>query len=128
MWCQQHRARPGGAMALSSTKLPHTDARVGSPMLMLILATLGFAVNFWAWALLSPLGPKFRDTGQVGQLTESDVALMVAVPVLVGSIRRIFVGALTDRYGGRVMLPPVSLVPVLPVLLDRKSKRLKSRH
>ncbi|HEY9562483.1 MAG TPA: MFS transporter [Nocardioides sp.] len=85
-------------------------------MLMLILATLGFAVNFWAWALLSPLGPKFRDTGQVGQLTESDVALMVAVPVLFGSIGRIFVGALTDRYGGRVMFPLVSLITVLPVL------------
>jgi NNP family nitrate/nitrite transporter-like MFS transporter len=23
---------------------------------MLALATIGFAVNFWAWALLSPLG------------------------------------------------------------------------
>ena len=23
---------------------------------MLALATVGFAVNFWAWALLSPLG------------------------------------------------------------------------
>ncbi|QIX28576.1 NarK/NasA family nitrate transporter [Nocardioides sp. JQ2195] len=83
---------------------------------MLVVATLGFAVNFWAWALLSPLGPKFRDTGQVGSLTESDVALMVAVPVLVGSIGRIVVGALTDRYGGRVMFPLVSLITVLPVL------------
>src|SRR3546814_5665419 len=64
----------------------------------------------------SPLGPKFRDTGQVGQLTESDAALMVAVPVLVGSIGRIFGGALTDRYGGRVMFPLVSLITVLPVL------------
>ncbi|MBC7274084.1 MAG: MFS transporter, partial [Streptomyces sp.] len=26
--------------------------------LMLALATVGFAVNFWAWALLSPLGPR----------------------------------------------------------------------
>src|SRR3546814_19373113 len=112
MWCQQHRARPGGAMALSSTKLPHTDARVGSPMLMLILATLGFAVNFWAWALLSPLGPKFRDTGQVGQLTESAVAMPVAVPVLVGSIGRLFAGELTDRSGGRGLFPAVTLPTV----------------
>ena len=29
--------------------------------LMLALATVGFAVNFWAWALLSPLGPRFKD-------------------------------------------------------------------
>jgi len=27
---------------------------------MLALATCGFAVNFWAWALLSPLGARFR--------------------------------------------------------------------
>ena len=31
------------------------------PWLMLALATTGFAVNFWAWALISPLGPMFRD-------------------------------------------------------------------
>jgi len=26
------------------------------------LATLGFALNFWAWALLSPLGPRLKDS------------------------------------------------------------------
>ena len=50
-----------------------------SPGLMLALATIGFAVNFWAWALISPLGPLFRDSGSLGPLTESDVALLVAV-------------------------------------------------
>ena len=64
-----------------------------SPWLMLALATIGFAVNFWAWALISPLGPMFRDQGTLGTLSESDVALLVAVPVLVGSLGRILVGA-----------------------------------
>lgn len=90
--------------------------RAGSAGLMLALATLGFALNFWAWALISPLGPMFRDTGALGRLSESDVALLVAVPVLVGSLGRIVVGALTDRYGGRVMFPVISVVTVLPVL------------
>lgn len=81
---------------------------VGSPWLMLAMATLGFAVNFWAWALISPLGPLFRDTGALGSLSESDVALLVAVPVIVGSLGRIVVGALTDRFGGRVMFPIIS--------------------
>lgn len=67
------------------------------PGLMLGLATVGFAVNFWAWALLSPLGPKFKD---VLHLTPVQQALVVAVPVVVGSLGRIPVGALTDRYGG----------------------------
>jgi NNP family nitrate/nitrite transporter-like MFS transporter len=87
-----------------------------SPILMLAMATLGFAVNFWAWALLSPLGPLFRENGALGSLSESDVALLVAVPVIVGSLGRIVVGALTDRYGGRVMFPLVSAATIVPVL------------
>ncbi|WP_207210394.1 MFS transporter [Nocardioides zhouii] len=83
---------------------------------MLALATVGFAVNFWAWALISPLGPMFRESGALGALSESDVALLVAVPVLVGSLGRIVAGAMTDRYGGRVMFPIVSGVTIVPVL------------
>ncbi len=88
----------------------------GRPGLMLTLATIGFAVNFWAWALISPLGPMFRDSGALGALSESDVALLVAVPVLVGSLGRIVAGAMTDRYGGRVMFPIISGVTIVPVL------------
>jgi MFS transporter, NNP family, nitrate/nitrite transporter len=85
-------------------------------VLMLAMATIGFAVNFWAWALISPLGPMFRTTGALGKLSESDVALMVAVPVVVGSLGRIVVGGLTDRYGGRVMFPLITAITILPVL------------
>jgi MFS transporter, NNP family, nitrate/nitrite transporter len=88
----------------------------GSAWLMLSLATVGFAINFWAWALISPLGPLFRDSGTLGALSESDVALMVAVPVIVGSLGRILVGALTDKLGGRVMFPLVSAATIVPVL------------
>jgi MFS transporter, NNP family, nitrate/nitrite transporter len=87
-----------------------------SPGLMLALATIGFAVNFWAWALLSPLGPLFREQGTLGTLSESDVALLVAVPVVVGSLGRILVGALTDRFGGRIMFPLVSAVTIVPIM------------
>jgi MFS transporter, NNP family, nitrate/nitrite transporter len=87
-----------------------------SPGPMLAMATVGFAVNFWAWALLSPLGPLFREKGTLGSLSESDVALLVAVPVVVGSLGRIVVGALTDRFGGRVMFPLVSASTIVPVV------------
>ncbi|MFI1354464.1 MFS transporter [Streptomyces sp. NPDC020898] len=80
---------------------------------MLALATTGFAVNFWAWALLSPLGPRFKDS--LG-LTSFQQSLLVAVPVVVGSLGRIPVGALTDRFGGRVMFPIVSAATIVPVL------------
>jgi len=82
-------------------------------MLMLALATLGFAVNFWAWALLSPLGTRYKD---LLSLSGSQQALLVAVPVIVGSLGRIPVGALTDRFGGRVMFPLVSVATIVPVL------------
>jgi NNP family nitrate/nitrite transporter-like MFS transporter len=81
--------------------------------LVLTLATVGFAVNFWAWALLSPLGTRFKD--ELG-LTSFQQALLVAVPVVVGSVGRIPVGALTDRFGGRVMFPLVTAGTIVPVL------------
>nr|WP_239078900.1 MFS transporter [Cellulomonas marina] len=77
------------------------------------LATAGFLVNFWAWALLGPLGAGYRES--LG-LTALQQAVLVAVPVVVGSLGRIPVGALTDRVGARVMFPAVSLLTVLPVL------------
>ncbi|TYB42578.1 MFS transporter [Actinomadura chibensis] len=82
-------------------------------MVMLAVATIGFAVNFWAWALLSPLGPRFKDTLA---LSSFEQALLVAVPVVVGSLGRVPVGALTDRFGGRVLFPAVSAVTIVPVL------------
>lgn len=87
--------------------------RSGSAGLMLALATVGFAMNFWAWALLSPLAPKLKDSLH---LTSFQQALIVAVPVIVGALGRIPVGALTDRLGGRVMFPAVSFATIVPVL------------
>jgi len=85
----------------------------GRPYLMLALAAVGFALNFWAWALLSPLGVHFKQTLN---LTSFEQALIVAVPVIVGALGRIPIGALTDRYGGRLMFPFVSFATVVPVL------------
>ncbi len=92
---------------------PSAPAGAARPWVMLGLATTGFAVNFWAWALLSPLGPSFKE---VLRLTSLQQALVVAVPVVVGSLGRIPVGALTDRFGGRIMFPVVSLATIVPVL------------
>ncbi|HZN20864.1 MAG TPA: MFS transporter, partial [Micromonosporaceae bacterium] len=82
-------------------------------VLNLVLATLGFMVNFWAWALLGPLGPGIKE--RLG-LSFAAQSLLVAIPVVVGSLGRIPVGALTDRYGARVMFPLVSVATVVPVL------------
>ncbi len=81
--------------------------------LMLTMATVGFAINFWAWALLSPLGPRMKDALHLSSFQQ---ALIVAVPVVVGSLGRIPVGALTDRFGGRVMFPVITFATIVPVL------------
>lgn len=81
--------------------------------LMLAMATVGFAVNFWAWALISPLGAFFTD--ELG-LSAVEKSLLVAVPVVVGSLGRIPVGALTDRFGARTMFPLISALTIVPVL------------
>jgi nitrate/nitrite transporter NarK len=66
----------------------------------LILATVSFAVSFAAWGLVGALAPVFSD---LYQLSASQTALLVAVPVLLGSLARLPMGMLTDRFGGRVM-------------------------
>lgn len=91
----------------ASTPSPTQAQRITA----LVMATLGFAVNFWAWSLLSPLGPLFVEQGIV-----DDAALVVAIPVLVGSLGRILVGAWTDRFGGRLMMSTVALLTIIPVL------------
>jgi NNP family nitrate/nitrite transporter-like MFS transporter len=80
---------------------------------MLVLATVGFLVNFWAWALISPLAAAYRGELDLSPFQQS---LLVALPVLVGSLGRIPVGALTDKFGARVMFPIVSFLTILPVL------------
>jgi hypothetical protein len=81
--------------------------------LNLTVATIGFLVNFWAWALLGPLGPGMKE--RLG-LSFAAQSLLVAVPVVVGSLGRIPVGALTDRFGARVMFPIVSVATIVPVV------------
>jgi MFS transporter, NNP family, nitrate/nitrite transporter len=80
----------------------------------LALATWTFAITFWAWNLIGPLGVRY--TEEMG-LSANQKALLVAIPVLVGSVGRIPVGALTDRYGGRLMFAILSLATIVPVLL-----------
>lgn len=66
----------------------------------LLLATISFMVSFAAWGLIGGLAPTFT---QLYKLNASQTALLVAIPVLLGSLARLPMGMLTDRFGGRVM-------------------------
>ncbi|MGW6455077.1 MFS transporter [Streptomyces sp. NPDC055078] len=80
----------------------------------LVVATVGFTLTFWAWNLISPLGSAYKD--RLG-LSSFEQSLLVAVPVIVGSLGRVPVGALTDKYGAKLMFPLVSALTIVPVLL-----------
>ena len=66
----------------------------------LLLGTVSFTVCFAAWGLISAFAPHFR---QLLHLSATQTAFLVAVPVLLGSLARIPMGMLTDRFGGRVV-------------------------
>jgi len=80
----------------------------------LFLATVAFAVAFVGWSLIAPLGKRFQDDLD---LTNTRTLMLTAVPVVLGSLLRIPVGALTDRLGGRVMFPVVLVVSAVPALI-----------
>ena len=78
------------------------------------LSTLAFTVCFAVWTIFSIIGVKIKqDLG----LTETQFGLLVATPVLTGSISRIFLGVWTDQLGGRIMLPLQMLITAISVWL-----------
>jgi MFS transporter, NNP family, nitrate/nitrite transporter len=89
----------------------------------LVLALIGFTITFWAWNIVAPLAVRY--SAELG-LSSTQTSLLVAMPVLVGSLGRVPVGALTDRYGGRLMFTVLTLASAVPVLLVAFAGSLKS--
>src|SRR5215470_8869070 len=78
----------------------------------LALGTISFTVCFAAWGLIGAFAPRFRETFH---LSASETAFLVAVPVLLGSLARLPMGILTDRYGGRAVFSILMAAVALPV-------------
>ncbi|HZQ54551.1 MAG TPA: MFS transporter [Bryobacteraceae bacterium] len=64
----------------------------------LTLGTVSFIVCFAVWGLISAFASGFRTEFH---LSAKSAALLVAAPVLLGSLARIPLGMITDRLGGR---------------------------
>lgn len=64
----------------------------------LIAAFMHFDLSFMLWVLLGALGIYIAESAG---LSPAEKGLMVAVPILTGSLLRIPLGILGDRYGGR---------------------------
>ena len=66
------------------------------------LSTFAFTVCFAVWTIFSIIGVKIK--GELG-LSDTQFGLLVATPVLTGSVSRIFLGVWTEQFGGRLMFP-----------------------
>ena len=80
----------------------------------LILSTISFAVAFAVWGMISPLAKTFQANFL---LTEKQTWSIIAIPVLLGSILRIPIGMLADKYGGRVIFGILLLFISLPAYM-----------
>lgn len=98
---------------MQSGGIQMNDARTGNTT-ALVLATLGFTVCFAVWGLISALAPIFR---QLWGLSATQSGLLVATPVVLGSVVRVPLGMLTDRYGGRIVFTVLLLIVTVPTLL-----------
>ncbi|MCV0425671.1 MAG: NarK/NasA family nitrate transporter [Roseibium sp.] len=78
------------------------------------LSTFAFTVCFAVWTIFSIIGVKIK--GELG-LSDTQFGLLVATPVLTGSISRIFLGVWTEQFGGRLMFPLQMLITAICVWL-----------
>ncbi|MDQ3816933.1 MAG: MFS transporter [Acidobacteriota bacterium] len=80
----------------------------------LFLSTTAFAVSFAIWGLISALAPTFAQTYGLSAKMKS---LMIAVPVLLGSLGRIPAGMLADRFGGRRVFAALLVLTAIPAAM-----------
>jgi NNP family nitrate/nitrite transporter-like MFS transporter len=88
-------------------------ARSGNPG-TLVAAFLYFDVSFMIWVLLGPLGNFLAEDLH---LSAAARGLVIALPLLSGSLFRLVMGPFADRWGGRRVGMLGMLVTVLPLVL-----------
>nr|WP_297397728.1 MFS transporter [uncultured Marinobacter sp.] len=71
------------------------------------ISTLAFTLCFAVWTIFSIIG--IRISEQFG-LSDTQLGLLMATPVLTGSISRLFLGIWTDRFGGRKVFGLLMLI------------------
>lgn len=82
--------------------------------LVLGMSTLAFTVCFMVWMMFAVLGVPIKE---LLQLNETQFGLLAATPVLTGSLVRLPLGLLTDRFGGRCVFFLLMLTCVTPLYL-----------
>ncbi|MEE9423865.1 MAG: nitrate/nitrite transporter [Methylococcales bacterium] len=67
---------------------------------ILSITTVAFTICFAVWTIFSILGIKIKQ--ELG-LNDTQFGILVATPILTGSLSRIFLGVWTDQFGGRIV-------------------------
>src|SRR5512146_3105328 len=91
-----------------------TAAPPTSNRLQLALGTGAFALCFAVFGSVSAMMPIMR---QQLHLEPTQAWIAISVPVLLGSLGRIPLGMLTDRFGGRLIFGLVMTCSVVPSLV-----------
>ena len=81
---------------------------------VLSMSTMAFTVCFAIWVMFSVVGIPVK--ALLG-LSETQFGLLVAIPILTGSLIRLPLGMLTDRHGGRIVFFLLMLSCVVPLYL-----------
>ncbi len=76
-------------------------ARTRKAWSVLIVSTWSFTVCFMVWMMFGVIGIPIR---QMLDLNATQFGLLMATPVLTGSLVRVPLGIWTDRYGGRIVM------------------------
>lgn len=74
------------------------------------LSTAAFTACFAVWTIFSIIGVAIKE--ELG-LTESQFGILIATPILTGSITRLFLGVWTERYGGRIVFSAQMILTAL---------------
>ncbi len=78
------------------------------------MSTFAFTVCFAVWTIFSIIGLRIKQ--ELG-LDDTHFGILIATPVLTGSLSRIFLGIWTDQYGGRLVFTLLMLTTSVAVWL-----------
>lgn len=95
---------------------PSPSVDQGRSWAILGISTFSFAVCFAAWTLNGVLITFLIDKGLV-PWDRGQMGMLIGIPILTGSVMRLPVGVLCDRFGGRLVLATVMLAAALPMYL-----------
>lgn len=83
---------------------------------ILFLNTLAFAVCFACWTLNGVLVTFLVDQ-EIFNWTVVQIGWLLGIPVLTGSLMRLPMGILTDKYGGRIVYSTLLILASVPLFL-----------